>query len=105
VHGDRRNYVTALVALDPEAITSWAEQHGLAGRTYQQIVTSDAAAEMVQAHIDQLNARLNRWETIKRFAILPRDLTVDDGELTPSLKLKRKAVETAYAEVLDSLYS
>jgi long-chain acyl-CoA synthetase len=105
VHGDRRNYITALVTLDPEAISAWAEQHGLVGRSYQQIVTSQAAADMVQAYIDQLNARLNRWETIKRFAILPTDLTVEDGELTPSLKLKRKAVETRYAEVLDSLYT
>src|SRR6266511_3476489 len=88
LHGDRRNYVTALVTLDPDAITAWAERHGQAGRPYQQIVTSDAARQLVQAHIDQLNARLNRWEAIKRFAILPKDLTVEDGELTPSLKVK-----------------
>jgi long-chain acyl-CoA synthetase len=104
VHGDGRNYITALVTLDPEAITTWAEQHGLAGKPYRQLVTSQAAVEMVQGHIDRLNARLNRWETIKKFAILPQDLTVEGGELTPSLKLKRKAVETSYADVLDSLY-
>jgi long-chain acyl-CoA synthetase len=59
---------------------------------------------MVQDCIDELNAGLGRWETIKRFEILDRDLTVDDGELTPSLKLRRRAVEQRYAAVLDTLY-
>jgi long-chain acyl-CoA synthetase len=105
VHGDRRNYVTALVTLDAEAVEPWAEKNGLAGKTYEEIVTSDAAREMVQTYIDQLNARLNPWETIKKFAILPSDLTVEEGDLTPSLKLKRRVVEKKHAEVLDGLYA
>ena len=52
---------------------------------------------MVQGYIDQLNAGLNRWETIKKFTILENDLTVEDGELTPSLKLKRKVVSEKYS--------
>jgi long-chain acyl-CoA synthetase len=105
VHGDSRNYVSALVTLDPEAIVGWAEQNGLGGRSYTEVVTSDAARAMVQGYIDQLNANLNRWETIKKFAILPRDLTVEEGELTPSLKLKRRHVEKKYSDVLDGLYT
>jgi long-chain acyl-CoA synthetase len=105
VHGESRNYVTALVTLDPEAIVEWANSAGLGGRPYEEVVTSDAAHTMVAGYIDQLNARLNRWETIKKFAILPRDLTVEDGDLTPSLKLKRRVVERKYGEVLDGLYS
>jgi long-chain acyl-CoA synthetase len=105
VHGESRNYVTALVTLDPEAIVEWANSAGLGGRPYEEVVTSDAAHAMVAGYIDQLNARLNRWETIKKFAILPRDLTVEDGDLTPSLKLKRRVVERKYGEVLDGLYS
>jgi long-chain acyl-CoA synthetase len=105
VHGDRRNYVTALVTLDAEAVEPWAEKNGLAGKTYEEIVTSDAAREMVQTYIDQLNARLNPWETIKKFAVLPSDLTVEEGDLTPSLKLKRRVVEKKHAEVLDGLYA
>ena len=59
----------------------------------------------MQASIDELNSRLNRWETIKKFEILDRDFTVEEGELTPSLKVKRKAVETKYRDILDSMYN
>ena len=59
----------------------------------------------IQGAIDELNSRLNKWETIKKFEILDRDFTVDEGELTPSLKVKRKVVEQRYKDVLDSLYA
>jgi long-chain acyl-CoA synthetase len=104
VHGNERNFVTALVALDPDAMKGWAEQNGMAGRSYAEVVGSDAARAMVQHYIDELNMDLNRWETIKKFTILDRDLTVEDGEMTPSLKLKRKAVEESYRDILDAMY-
>jgi long-chain acyl-CoA synthetase len=104
VHGNHRNFVSALVTLDPDAIVAWAAANGLAGKPYAEIVTSSAAREMVQGYVDELNAGLNRWETIKKFTILDRDLTVESGEMTPSLKLKRKHVETEYAATLDKMY-
>jgi long-chain acyl-CoA synthetase len=104
VHGNQRNFVSALVTLDPEAIQDWAGANGLGGRPYAEIVTSEAAHQMVQGYVDQLNAGLNRWETIKKFTILERDLTVESGEMTPSLKLKRKHVETTYGDLLDKMY-
>ncbi len=105
VHGADRNFVSALVTLDPDAIQGWAAHHGMEGASYEEIVTSDACREMVQGYIDQLNAGLNRWETIKKFTILDHDLTVESGELTPSLKLKRKVVADKYKERLDAHYS
>ena len=105
VYGADRNFVSALVTLDPEAIAGWGAQHGLEGRPYREIVSSDACREMVQGYIDQLNAGLNRWETIKKFTILENDLTVEDGELTPSLKLKRKVVSDKYKHHLDAHYT
>ncbi|WP_026876629.1 AMP-dependent synthetase/ligase [Jiangella gansuensis] len=105
VHGDTRNYCTALITLDPDAITEWAEHHGMAGRSYEELVRSSEVRALVQRHVDELNARLERWETIKKFEILPHDLTVESGDLTPSLKVKRKAVEKKYMDVLDSMYS
>jgi long-chain acyl-CoA synthetase len=105
VHGEGRKFVSALVTLDPDGIKPWAEQNGLAGKSYEEIVNSDAAREMVQKSIDELNAKLNRWETIKKFVILDHDLTVEGGEITPSLKVKRKAVEAQYADVLEGLYA
>ena len=104
VHGSERNFVSALITLDADALGEWASKHGLAGRSYSEIVTSDAAREMVQGYVDELNARLNRWETIKRFVILERDLSVEEGEITPSMKVKRKVVEDHYRDRLDALY-
>ncbi|WP_328998235.1 long-chain fatty acid--CoA ligase [Kribbella sp. NBC_00709] len=104
VHGNKRNFVSALVTLDPDAVVGWASANGLAGKPYAEVVTSDAARVMVQGYVDELNATLNRWETIKKFTILDRDLTVESGEMTPSLKLKRKHVEVEYADVLDKMY-
>jgi long-chain acyl-CoA synthetase len=105
VYGADRNFVSALVTLDPDAIAGWAEHHGMAGRSYSEIVGSDACREMVQGYIDELNAGLNRWETIKKFTILDHDLTVEEGELTPSLKLKRKVVAEKYGDLLDAHYT
>ena len=105
VYGADRNFVSALVTLDPEAIAGWAAQHGLEGKPYHEIVSSDACREMVQDYIDQLNVGLNRWETIKKFTILENDLTVESGELTPSLKLKRKVVSDKYKHHLDAHYT
>ncbi|MBO4206050.1 AMP-dependent synthetase/ligase [Micromonospora echinofusca] len=104
VIGQARNYCTMLVTLDPDAITGWAAGGPLAGRSYPEIVGSAEAMAMVQEHVDQLNAKLNRWETIKKVTILPRDLTIEDGEMTPSLKIKRRAVETNFASEIDRMY-
>ncbi len=105
VYGDGRNFVSALVTLDADAMAGWAAANGLGGRPYEEVVASDACREMVQGYIDELNAGLNRWETIKKFAILDHDLTVENGELTPSLKLKRKVVVESQQATLDSFYT
>jgi len=103
VHADRRNYATALITLDPEALPQWATEHGLSG-TNSQLASAPAVRSYVEGCVTELNGRLNRWETIKDFRILEEDFTVESGELTPSLKMKRKVVETKYEEVLDSMY-
>jgi long-chain acyl-CoA synthetase len=104
VHGSERNFCTALITLDPDALGTWAEHHQLEGKAYSEVVKSQAAREMVQGYVDKLNTKLNRWETIKKFVILPEDLSVESGELTPSLKVKRKVVEDNNKERLDALY-
>ena len=104
VYGADRNFVTALVTLDPDAIKEWAELHGVSG-DYRAIVTSKEARDMVQMYVDNLNVNLNRWEQIKKFTILDHDLTIEDGDLTPSLKLRRKAVSDKYQETLDAAYA
>ncbi|HKA68510.1 MAG TPA: long-chain fatty acid--CoA ligase [Actinomycetes bacterium] len=105
VHGDGRNYCTALIAVDPEAIVPWAEQHGLGDLGYAELVKRPELREMLAQHVKELNEGLPRWETIKEFAILPADLTIEAGELTPSLKMKRRVVEQKYRPLLDGMYA
>jgi long-chain acyl-CoA synthetase len=104
VVGHARNYCTMLVTLDPDAIAGWAAGGPLEGRSYAEIVGSDEARAMVEGYVAQLNAKLNRWETIKKVTVLPRDLTIEDGEMTPSLKIKRRVVENNFSSEIDRMY-
>ncbi|MEH0972944.1 long-chain fatty acid--CoA ligase [Micromonospora sp. CPCC 205546] len=105
VIGQARNYCTMLVTLDPDAIKGWAAGTPLEGRDYADIVASPEAKAMVEGYVAELNAKLNRWETIKKVAILPRDLTIEDGEITPSLKIKRRGVESNFAGEIEKMYA
>jgi long-chain acyl-CoA synthetase len=105
VFGDERNYCVALVTLDPDAMVGWAEENGLGGKSYEEIVSDARTREMVSGYVDTLNGQLNRWETIKKFEILDHDLSVESGELTPSMKVKRNVVETNYSVMIDKLYA
>jgi len=104
VHGDRRNYVTALLTLDPEAIRKWAEQNGLAGKNVAELARAPEVKALVQKDVDALNASLPRFATVKRFTILPREFLESEGEVTPSQKLKRKAIEQRFRAELDAMY-
>jgi long-chain acyl-CoA synthetase len=104
VHGDGRNYVTALVTLDPDALAQWASTNSVAERDPAALSRREDVRAVVAAAVKELNSGLNRWETIKDFRILDHDLTVESGELTPSLKLKRRVVEQRYKDVLDEMY-
>ena len=104
VHGEGRKYISALITLDPDSISEWADQHGHAGASMEELAGADDVHEMIDGYLKQANGKLERWETIKRFAILPQDLSVEEGEVTPSMKVKRKSVEKKYADVLDGLY-
>ena len=105
MHGNERNFVVALITLDPDAIQEWAGRNGQEGASYTEIVRSDACRQMVAEYVDQLNQRLNRWETIKKWELLDHDLSVESGELTPSMKVKRNVVEDNYAKLIDSFYA
>jgi long-chain acyl-CoA synthetase len=104
VFGNERNYVVALVTLDPDAIAEWAKENGVSG-DYAAIVKSDACHQMVTGYIDELNKTLNRWETIKKWELLDHDLSVESGELTPSMKVKRNVVEDTYKDLIDGFYA
>jgi long-chain acyl-CoA synthetase len=104
VHGDGRKYVTALITIDAEAIEGWAKEQGLSYSSIEELAGSSEVHLLIDGFVAQANQSLERWETIKRFEILPTDLSVDEGEVTPSMKVKRRAVEKKYADLLDSMY-
>ena len=103
VHADRRNFVSALITLDTDRLAQWAVSNSVDG-DYATRSQDPRTRAFVQGAIDELNATLNRWETVKQFRILDHDFSVETGELTPSLKVRRKVVESMYEESLDEMY-
>ena len=105
VFGDEKNYCVALITLDEDAMTGWAAENGMAGKSYAEIVASEPVLTMVGGYVDQLNEKLNRWETIKKWELLDHDLSVESGELTPSMKVKRNIVESNNKARIDAFYT
>ncbi len=104
VHANNRNYATALVSLDPEALQGFAAKNGLSG-DFGTLSQAPEVRAAIQGNIDTLNGQLNKWETIKKFTILDRDLSEENGELTASLKVKRKVVEEHFADKIEAMYA
>jgi long-chain acyl-CoA synthetase len=104
LHADRRAYPTALVCLDPERLRAFAAERGLPGTTAAELREHPALLARVQEAVDAANERLARYEQIRRFAILPAELSVEGGELTPTLKVKRREVDRKYAELIEAMY-
>ena len=104
VFGAQHNYCVALVTLDPDSIEDWSKEAGVSG-DYAEAAADPKTKQMVEGYVEKLNAVLNRWETIKKIEVLDHDLSVESGELTPSMKVKRNVVEDNHAELIDSMYS
>ncbi len=119
VHANNRNFASALVALDPDAVLVWAGENGMTAswqpghgpandeelKQFAAVAKSEKMHSTVSAAIDKLNSELNKWETIKKFEILEAPFSIESGELTPSLKVKRKVVEDKNRDLLDAMYS
>jgi long-chain acyl-CoA synthetase len=105
VYGDRRPYLTALITLDPEEIGPWAEKQELGTTDMAELVKRDEVKALVQKAVEDVNARVGPVEQIKKYTILPQDLTQETGELTPTLKVKRNVVYDKFAGELDAMYT
>jgi len=103
VFANNRKFASAIITLDPDAAAKWATERGKPTDVASLANDSDLLA-MMQADVDKLNAGLNRWETVKKFKVLDRDLTIEDGEITPSLKVKRNVVEDHFKDLIDAMY-
>lgn len=105
VVGAARPYCVALVGLDGDAIMHWAAENGLAGRSFVEVARHDSTRKLIDGYVDTLNEQLNRWERIRKFAIIDRELSIATGDLTPSLKAKRNVIMAKSADVIEHLYT
>ena len=104
IYGDRRKFLSVLITVNEEFARRLAADRGVAFRDYADLVGKPEIRAEVQAAVDRLNATLPSYETVKKFAILPQDFSQESGELTPTLKVKRKFCSQKYAAILDGFY-
>jgi long-chain acyl-CoA synthetase len=104
VVGDRKPFVAALITLDEPEIRKWADAQGIEGEL-EALARDERVHSLIQEVVDEANHDRSRYEQIKRFAILPRDFSMEHGEVTPTLKLRRRAVSEHFADELEQLYA
>ncbi len=100
VIGDGRRFLSALLTLEPEAAARFAAEHGIEGPLHE----SERLRAALQEGVDRVNAKLARVESVRKFEVLPRALGIDEGELTPTLKLRRREIEANWKQVIDGMY-
>jgi long-chain acyl-CoA synthetase len=104
VIGDHRKFISAIIVPNYENLKKWAQQNSLNFLDQRELVQSLAVSQLINQEIDRLQAETARYEKIKKFILLPEPLTIDQGELTPSLKIKRKELEERLKKEIDELY-
>jgi long-chain acyl-CoA synthetase len=104
VHGDRRNYLTALLVLDQNAVKATAEYNGIKDCSWPELIHHPLIMEKVQKEVEKANGELSRFMQIKSFRILEEPFSIESGEMTPTMKLKKRVVEEKYKDLLDSMY-
>jgi long-subunit acyl-CoA synthetase (AMP-forming) len=104
VLGDRKNFVAALLTVDPERLPGAAAQAGSPAKTPEEAVACPRFRAFVDAQVDAVNGTLARYESVRKHTLLAKQLTVEDGELTPTMKLKRRVINQRYAAEIAALY-
>ena len=104
VYGDRKPYLTALITLDPEALSAWAEGEGIRGEDLSELCQNGRVRKYIWDIVKEKSRDLASFETIKKFEILPEDFSQEAGEITPTLKVKRRLVSDKYRDLLENMY-
>ncbi|MFV0428189.1 MAG: AMP-dependent synthetase/ligase [Arachnia sp.] len=102
--GSERKYCSALLVMDPQLLQKWADKHDLGALSYAELTQRPEIRESVDKLMDRANSRLEHWETVKRFAILDHELTLENSGLTANMKIRRNRVQEGYSDIIDSLY-
>jgi long-chain acyl-CoA synthetase len=103
--GDRRRFVAALLSPCFEELERWAEANGVPRRDRRELVRHPAVRALYDGHIAEVNRALARYEQIREFRVLPTALSIEGGQLTPTMKVKRRVVEAGFAELIDEMYA
>ncbi|MBI5118058.1 long-chain fatty acid--CoA ligase [Candidatus Poribacteria bacterium] len=104
VHGDKRKFLSALVAPEFEKLKVFAAEKGIEYNSMSDLVKDERVVKLISERIEAVNKELAKYESIKKFAVIDKDFTMESGELTPTLKVKRKVVSAKYKDILDSFY-
>ena len=104
VFGDRKKYLTALLTLAPEEIVPWAARQGIRDLGIEALAKHPEVLQLMRERVDEVNRGLASFEQVKKFAVLETDFSQETGELTPTLKVRRKVVVEKYGRILDDLY-
>jgi long-chain acyl-CoA synthetase len=103
-YGDHKKYVAALVTLNREHLEPWAKEHGIAYNSLEELANHPKVKELIEAEVNTKNAELASFESVKKVAIVPQDFSIAAGELTPTLKLKRKVLTEKYRQLIEQMY-
>ncbi|MDR7387339.1 MAG: AMP-dependent synthetase/ligase, partial [Armatimonadota bacterium] len=104
VVGDRRPYLVALIVIDEDNVARWAQDRRIPFSTFADLSGNEQVRELVAQEVERVNRSLSHPEQVKRFALLPKRLYQEDGEVTPTQKVKRKAIVEKYRDLVESLY-
>lgn len=102
--GDRRKYLVALIAIDEENVIKYAQDHKIQFGTYASLTQAPESQQLIQKEVDKVNRGLAQVEQIKKFTIIPKKLYEEDGEVTPTMKVKRKYINEAYKDIIEAMY-
>ncbi len=105
VIGDKRRFISALITLAPEIVGPWAAENGLGDLSMAELAEAPQVRELIDKAVAEANSHLARVQQVRKYQILPRDFTIEDGELTPTMKLKRNVVEDSFAATIEDIYS
>jgi long-chain acyl-CoA synthetase len=105
VVGENRNYVSALIVPNYLNLTEWCLKNGVSAKSSQEIADNPEVNKLFETLIGEKNKNFGQWETIKRFKLMATEWSIDSGELTPTMKVKRKVVIEKFKDVIEKLYS
>ncbi|MEK7717590.1 MAG: long-chain fatty acid--CoA ligase, partial [Pseudomonadota bacterium] len=105
VVGDRKKYLVALILIDEDNVTKFAQDHRVPFTTFQDLTQNAEIVRLIEAEVAKVNKTLSQVEGVKKVALLPRRFYEEEGDVTPTKKVKRRALETRYADLIQSLYS